>query len=61
MEPPEFKELLDGLCSLKETAYCICPGSGGYDAIVVLSILAEGQTISSIEGSISDVCRGLSF
>lgn len=46
VEPPEFKTFLDQLCSIQNVVYAICPGSGGYDAIFVLS---SAQTKPEIE------------
>ena len=38
MEPLEFNRLLDEISSLEGVAYCLCPGSGGYDAIFILAL-----------------------
>lgn len=45
VEPPEFKTFLDQLCSIQNVVYTICPGSGGYDAIFVLSSAQSKQEI----------------
>jgi phosphomevalonate kinase len=37
VEPAEFRSFLDQICSIDAVLYAICPGSGGYDAIFVLS------------------------
>jgi phosphomevalonate kinase len=41
VEPTEFNELLDEISTLEGVIYCICPGSGGYDAIAILAITAD--------------------
>jgi len=38
VEPPEFNTLLDEIATVEGVVYCLCPGSGGYDAIFLLTL-----------------------
>jgi phosphomevalonate kinase len=38
VEPRELSPLLDEIAQLQGVAYCLCPGSGGYDAVFVLAL-----------------------
>jgi phosphomevalonate kinase len=38
IEPEDLTPLIDNFCSVQGVIYAICPGSGGYDAIFVLSV-----------------------
>ena len=53
MEPPELTSLLDAIVALEGVIYCLCPGSGGYDAIFVLALTSSVLIVSSIEESVA--------
>ena len=49
VEPPQFNSFIDKILGIQEVVYCLCPGSGGYDAIFVLAMIEKKGEVQSIE------------
>lgn len=48
IEPQELRGLMDDLSQFEDTAYVICPGSGGYDAICWLTTAPATELMARV-------------
>ena len=49
VEPIELSPLIDKISAIQGVCYCLCPGSGGYDAIFVLGMAESIEIRGQIE------------